>query len=111
MANSGWVTAFRSDVAANRETNPEVPDKTFAFFYATDTKTLTMWNGAAWVNPSEVFTIKAVTFANLPATPIQGMLRLVTDAAAAYAKAATVAAGGGANIVLAVYNGTNWVSV
>jgi hypothetical protein len=118
MANSLWATAVRSGLAAERPTNPDVPDHTFAFFYATDTNTLTLWSGSAWVNPATLFTvalattagaIPAVTFANLP-TPAIGKMVLVTDAFAAYAKYATVAAGAGAYKVPAIYDGTNWVA-
>lgn len=47
-----------------------------------------------------------VTFANRPATPIEGMLVTVTDSSTA-TWGATIT-GGGANRVLAYYNGTNW---
>lgn len=47
-----------------------------------------------------------VTVANLPASPVEGMLVAVTDSNTA-TWGATVA-GGGANHVLAYYNGTNW---
>jgi hypothetical protein len=111
MANSLWLTAVRAGLAAERPTTPDIPDHTFAFFYATDTKALTVWSGTAWVNPASLFaTMPAVTFANLPATPTVGMAYLVTDAASAYALYATVAAGAGASKVVAVYDGTNWVA-
>jgi hypothetical protein len=118
MANSLWATAVRSGLAAERPTTPDVPDHTFAFFYATDTNTLTLWSGSAWVNPSTLFTvalataassIPVVTFATLP-TPTTGKVVIVTDAFAAYAKGATVAAGAGAYVIAAFYNGTNWVA-
>ena len=48
----------------------------------------------------------AVTFANLPASPVEGMLYPVTDGSVA--TWGTTLAGGGANHVLAYYNGTNW---
>lgn len=48
----------------------------------------------------------AVTYANRPATPVEGMLVTITDASTA-TWGATIA-GGGANRVLAYYNGTNW---
>jgi hypothetical protein len=48
----------------------------------------------------------AVAFANLPATPVEGMLVPVTDSNTAV-WGATVAAGG-ANHILAYYDGTNW---
>lgn len=47
-----------------------------------------------------------VAFANLPATPVTGMLATVTDSNTA-TWGATIAAGG-SNVVLAFYNGTNW---
>lgn len=49
----------------------------------------------------------AVTFANLPAAPVEGMLAAVTDSTVN--TWGTVIAGGGANHVLAYYNGTNWI--
>jgi hypothetical protein len=49
---------------------------------------------------------RAVTFANLPASPIEGMLVPVTDSNTA-TWGATIA-GGGSNHVLACYNGTAW---
>ena len=48
----------------------------------------------------------SVAFAELPSSPRLGMLRMVTDSNTA-TWGATVAAGG-ANTVLAFYNGTNW---
>lgn len=48
----------------------------------------------------------AVTFANLPAAPVEGMLVAVTDSTTVV-WGATIT-GTGANHVLAYYNGTNW---
>ena len=48
----------------------------------------------------------AVAFASVPATPVEGMLVAVTDSTTA-TWGATIT-GGGANHVLAYYNGTNW---
>jgi hypothetical protein len=48
----------------------------------------------------------AVTVANLPATPVEGMMVAVTDSNVA--TWGTTIAGGGANHVLAYYDGTNW---
>lgn len=48
----------------------------------------------------------AVAFASLPGTPVEGMLVAVTDSSTA-TWGATIT-GGGANHVLAYYNGTNW---
>lgn len=48
----------------------------------------------------------AVTFANLPASPTEGMIKGVTDSNTA-TFGATIA-GGGANRVLAYFDGTNW---
>lgn len=47
-----------------------------------------------------------VTFANVPGTPVEGMLVTVTDSSTA-TWGATIT-GGGANRVLAYFNGTNW---
>ena len=48
----------------------------------------------------------AVTFANRPGTPVEGMLIPITDSSTA-TWGATIT-GGGSNHVLAYYNGTNW---
>lgn len=53
--------------------------------------------------------IRAVAFASLPAVPIEGMQYTVTDSNT-NTWGATIAAGG-ANRVLAYYNGTNWTVV
>jgi len=47
-----------------------------------------------------------ITFANVPGTPVAGMTVYITDSSTA-TWGATIA-GGGANKVLAWYNGTNW---
>ena len=49
----------------------------------------------------------AVTYANRPATAVQGMLVCFTDSSTAVYNATI--AGAGANIVLAMFDGTNWV--
>lgn len=49
---------------------------------------------------------KAVTFANLPASPTLGMIRVVSDGTATQVGAA--ANGGGSAKVLVWYNGTAW---
>jgi hypothetical protein len=51
-------------------------------------------------------TVAVGTFAALPATPVEGMLATVTDSNT-NTWGATVASGG-ANRVLAYYDGTNW---
>lgn len=48
----------------------------------------------------------AVAFADLPASPVTGMLRTVTDSNT-NTWGATIGGSGG-NVVLAFYNGTNW---
>lgn len=47
-----------------------------------------------------------VTFANLPATPTLGMIRVVTDATETIV--GRLANGGGSSKVLAWWNGTAW---
>jgi hypothetical protein len=47
-----------------------------------------------------------VTFANLPVVPTEGMVYVITDSSVN--TWGTVIAGGGANRVLAYYNGANW---
>ena len=52
-------------------------------------------------------TATAVTYANRPITPVEGMIVAMTDSTVnTWGSAITV--GGGANHVLAYYNGTNW---
>lgn len=60
---------------------------------------------AAIVNAKALRSV-AVTYANRPGTPLEGMLVAITDSNTA-TWGATIA-GGGANHVLAYYNGTNW---
>lgn len=52
------------------------------------------------------YKLTPVTFANLPASPAAGLFAVVTDSNT-NTWGATIA-GGGANVVLAFYNGTNW---
>lgn len=51
----------------------------------------------------------AVTFANIPVAPVEGMLVAITDSTTVV-WGATITGGGG-NHVLAYYNGTNWTVV
>ena len=55
-----------------------------------------------WVNTGLVY-------ANLPAVPATGMVAVITDSSTA-TWGATIA-GGGANTVLAWYNGTDWTVI
>lgn len=55
---------------------------------------------------SQYYRSEPVTVANLPSSPVEGMLVAVTDSNTA-TWGATIA-GGGSNHVLAYYNGTNW---
>ena len=50
-----------------------------------------------------------VTYANRPGTPVAGMVIYVTDSTVT--TAGSTVAGGGANKVLAWYNGTNWTVI
>lgn len=50
-----------------------------------------------------------IAFGSLPATPVAGMIAHVTDSDTA-TWGATIS-GGGANVVLAWYNGTNWTVI
>jgi len=61
-------------------------------------------NGTA--GQSGVLLLRGRAFANLPASPVAGMVTTVTDSNTA-TWGATIA-GGGANTVLAFYNGSNW---
>ena len=48
-----------------------------------------------------------INFAQLPASPVKGERAVVQDSNTAVFNA--VIAGGGANVIPALYNGTNWV--
>jgi hypothetical protein len=61
-------------------------------------------NGTA--GQSGVLLLRGRTFANLPASPVAGMIATVTDSNT-ITWGATIA-GGGANTVLAFYSGANW---
>ena len=52
-------------------------------------------------------TLTKVAFASLPATPVEGMLAVVTDSTVTTWGATIV--GGNSNHVLAYFNGTNWI--
>lgn len=58
------------------------------------------------ININSVAKLAPLAFASLPASPVEGMMAWVNDSNTA-TWGATVA-GGGADKVLAVYNGTNW---
>lgn len=50
MAFSSILTDYLGEgVAASRPTTPSIAGTALAFFYATDTHVLSLWNGAAWV--------------------------------------------------------------
>ena len=53
------------------------------------------------------FKTDSLTFATLPASPIQGWMRTITDASAITYRA--IASGGGTDFALVVYDGTNWI--
>jgi hypothetical protein len=53
--------------------------------------------------------LKAITFAQLPADPQVGMLCCISDSNRGSTWGQTITAGGGPYIVLAFYDGTNWV--
>lgn len=55
---------------------------------------------------SATLALTPVAFASLPASPVEGMIAWVTDSNTATFRATI--AGGGANKVLAIYDGTNW---
>jgi hypothetical protein len=55
------------------------------------------------------YALTPVTFANLPASPTRGMLAVITNSTV-NTWGSTVA-GGGANVVLCWYNGTNWTVI
>jgi len=67
---------------------------------------LNLTTGVAYIGPNGVIPVTGVAFADLPAAPVTGMVAVVTNSNTV-TWGATIA-GGGANIVLAFYNGTNW---
>lgn len=75
-------------------------------FFATDTQAMYRDNGASW--DLLYVTPQSVTFASVP-TPVAGTMVVITDSST-NTWGATVA-GGGANVVLAWYNGTNWTVI
>jgi len=63
------------------------------------------------ISQSTGYALTPLTFANLPATPALGMLAVVTDCASPPVWGSPAGPGGGGNIVLAWYNGTQWTVV
>jgi hypothetical protein len=67
----------------------------------------TSWLIAAGQTGAETVTVRSITFADLPTAPVQGMLTCVRDSNRdGYGQRIT---GTGPYIVLAFYDGTDWV--
>lgn len=111
MAINLWASMCRSGLAAARPTTPETVANLFVFYYATDTKALSMYNGTAWISlttgdgVNNVIKVP-VTVALLPATPATGQIEIVSDATAP-AVGATVAGAGAVQCGVA-WNGAAW---
>jgi hypothetical protein len=73
---------------------------------------LVFFDGANWLWVAgqagvEIVTVRSITFAELPTAPVQGMLTCIRDSNRdGYGQTIT---GSGPYIVLAFYDGTNWV--
>lgn len=48
MASGRLIDYLGTDVIANRPTTPDLHTNTLGLFYATDTDTLSVWDGTAW---------------------------------------------------------------
>ena len=78
-----------------------------SIYFTTDTGQAFYYDGgtATWV-PIFLYP-QAVAFAGLPASPVQGMQYVVTDATVNTFGAA-ISTGGGSDVVMAWYTGTAW---
>ncbi len=117
IATSGAITATGFTVTTDRLLGRDTAG-TGAIEELTIAATLSLTGGAVGLNLANANTWTArqtfnranttpTTFAGLPATPAQGDRGLITDASAT--TFASVAAGGGANIVPVYYDGANWL--
>jgi hypothetical protein len=100
-------------VRSNNTTNPTLAlwkqtSQTSDLFrvYDTDGSTVKASIDASFNLAAPSIRGSAVTFANRPASPVEGMLVAITDSTTA-TWGATIT-GGGSNHVLGYYNGTNW---
>lgn len=115
MANSLWATAVQAGLAANMPAAIEVPDRTFAFYYQTDTGLLKIWNGSAFVDAATVIgtpgsiKLTPVATAALPAAPVTGQVALVNDATTPLVGVALT--GGSNKLALAAWSGSAWIVV
>jgi hypothetical protein len=50
MASGRLIDYLGADVIANRPATPDLHTNTLGLFYATDTDTLSAWDGSAWAN-------------------------------------------------------------
>lgn len=78
-------------------------------FFKIDSATKSFsWDGATGRLASDLLSLQAVTFANLPAAPVPGTMALVFDSPQDTWRA-IVSTGGGSNTNLVIYLGGNWV--
>lgn len=108
--NGLWLGLVGLGVIADRPNIPTPPPGVGQFYIATDTGTLTVWNGSAWVDIATFApagAVSAVAFTELPATPAAGNIAYVDDLADNTVGA--TAAGAGTDSGLVVYDGANWI--
>jgi large exoprotein involved in heme utilization and adhesion len=89
---------------------PATPVAWGSIYFTTDTGQAFYYNGpgATWV-PISIYP-QAVAFASLPGSPVRGMQYVVTDSNV-NTWGTNITSGGGADVVLAWYNGSNWVVI
>lgn len=71
MASGRLIDYLGADLIANRDPTPDLHPNTLGIFYATDTDTLSIWDGTAWsdvVGSSTVNTVAAGTGIDVDAT-------------------------------------------
>jgi hypothetical protein len=86
---------------------PATPVAWGSIYFTTDTGQAFWYNGGATTWEPITFYPQAVAFASLPGSPVRGMQYVVTDATV-NTWGANVTVGGGSDVVLAFFNGTNW---
>lgn len=101
-----WLALVQEGLAADIPTIPQVPPNCGAFYIASDTGQVFLWNGSAWSNFGQVGATTGVLFAALPAAPFIGQTAFVTDLAATVLGGN--AAGAGTGKALVAWDGTHW---
>ena len=81
-----------------------------SLYFTTDTGQAFWYDGAAALWNEITLYPQQYTFSSLPGSPVAGMQSVITDSTVAtWGTAVTV--GGGTDVVLAWFNGTNWVVI